>query len=169
MNHNEDPLDCAIREVKEETGYDCSHLISTQDFIEKEIRGTLIRLYIVAGVDLKERFVPTARNEIGKIEWFSIKELPAAKNGNFFMAAPFLRELREWIKRRNRLLRPGGARRGSFNLDSLIGGQTVVPTTESSSCMPPSRGRNFGTRHWNNIQLDWNTIWAEVDSDLASR
>lgn len=170
VNHSEDPLDCAIREVKEETGYDCSHLISTQDFIEKEIRGTTIRLYIVAGVDLKEKFVPTARNEIGKIEWFSIKELPVAKNGNFFMAAPFLRELREWIKKRNKLLRPQGERRGSFNLDNLIAPKStvVVPSDTAPSCSRSLQGRKFWTRHWDNIQLDWNTIWSEVDSEVST-
>ena len=170
VNHNEDPLDCAIREVKEETGYDCSHLISTQDFIEKEIRGTIIRLYIVAGVDVREKFVPTARNEIGKIEWFSIKELPAAKNGNFFMAAPFLRELKEWIKKRNKLLRPGGERRGSFNLDSIVTvpSSAMVTTGEPLPGNRLSKERKFWARHWDNIQLDWNTIWSEVDSELPS-
>lgn len=191
VNHNENPLDCAIREVKEETGYDCSHLISSQDFIEKEIRGTLIRLYIVAGVDLNEKFVPIARNEIGRIEWFPIKELPFTKTsnqGNFFMAAPFLKELKEWIKKRNKLLREAavarreaavgrgeaavrrGEKAGEINLDCLIG---AIPSSSSSvftqSSHPPrSQGRKFWTRHWDNVQLDWDMIWAEVDAELPS-
>ena len=184
VNHNENPLDCAIREVKEETGYDCSHLISSQDFIEKEIRGTLIRLYIVAGVDPNEKFVPIARNEIGRIEWFPIKELPFAKTsnqGNFFMATPFLKELKEWIKKRNKLLREAAVARreaavarrgkiGEINLDCLIG---ATPSSSSSlvftqsSCPPKLQGRKFWTRHWDDVQLDWDIIWAEVDAELA--
>lgn len=36
VNENEDPVKCAIREVYEETGFDCGHLVNPNDYVEGE-------------------------------------------------------------------------------------------------------------------------------------
>lgn len=111
VNHNEPPIMCAIREVKEETSFDCTPLINEQDYIKKNFHGTDIKLYIVAGVDLTQEFKPAGMGEIRKIDWFFIDELPDSfdekptghmSKNSFFMAIPFIRDLRKWINRKKK-------------------------------------------------------------------
>lgn len=97
VNHSEDPKVCAIREVNEETGFDCTPYIS-EEYIERSIRGTTVRLYIVPGVSPDEKFSPKTRNEIKDIRWFDVSNLPSSKDRStgisntnaFFMAVPFV-------------------------------------------------------------------------------
>lgn len=109
VNADEDPVKCACREVLEETGFDCSSTISAKDFIELHIQDTLIRLYIVTGVDTDTIFKPMTRCEIKSCNWFKISDLPVTrrdlvtiqnkqlKANAFFMAIPFIKPLRKWI------------------------------------------------------------------------
>lgn len=97
VNADEEPLDCAIREVKEEIGFDCSKLIESDEYIEMCIRDTFTRLYIVTGVSRTEKFQPMTRGEIKSIQWFSLKNLPTHKSekelnsNHFFIAIPFIK------------------------------------------------------------------------------
>lgn len=97
INAEEDPIACACREVKEEIGFDCTNLIEDKEFIEMHIRDTYIRLYIIAGVSKDEKFQTLTRNEIKKIKWFAIKDLPASRNEKelnpnaFFMVMPIIK------------------------------------------------------------------------------
>lgn len=111
VNQKESPMVCAIREVKEETSFDCTPYINEQDYIKKMFHGTDIKLYIVAGVDFNQDFKPATMGEIKKIDWFVIDDLPDSftekPTGNmskysFFMAIPFIRDLRKWISRRRK-------------------------------------------------------------------
>lgn len=97
VNADEDPFDCAIREVKEEIGFDCTKLIKETEFIEMNIRETFTRLYIVPGVNLAEKFQPMTRGEIKSIQWFPIKTLPINRadkeqnSNHYFVAIPFIK------------------------------------------------------------------------------
>jgi mRNA-decapping enzyme subunit 2 len=119
INRDEKDLDCAIREVYEETGYDlrAAGLVShnAQDGEVKAIDITMreqhMRLFVFRGVPLDTHFEPRTRREIGKIEWYNVRDLPGFKRHKgqaghglndalttkFYMVAPFLPHLKKWI------------------------------------------------------------------------
>ena len=111
VNENEDPVKCAIREVYEETGFDCSHLINPNDFVEGQTSNyQYTRLYIVKNVPIDTKFCPRTRNEIKDCSWFIIDQLPANRNddgylrferkiraNSFYMILPFISKLKHWI------------------------------------------------------------------------
>ncbi|SPO00575.1 related to decapping enzyme [Cephalotrichum gorgonifer] len=116
INKDEDDLDCAIREVYEETGFDvrAAGLVPAGEAtksIEVTMRDQQIRLYVFRDVPMDTHFEPRTRKEISKIQWYHLSELPAfRKKGNhdnpagnatnankFYMVAPFLVPLKKWI------------------------------------------------------------------------
>jgi mRNA-decapping enzyme subunit 2 len=117
INKDEDDLDCAIREVYEETGYDIKAAGLVKEpkdmkFIEVTMREQHMRLYVFRGVPKETHFEPRTRKEISKIEWYKLTDLPTLKrhkhqdsnggnlaiNANkFYMVAPFLGPLKSWI------------------------------------------------------------------------
>nr|XP_018906093.1 PREDICTED: m7GpppN-mRNA hydrolase isoform X1 [Bemisia tabaci] len=110
INKDETPLHCAAREVLEETGFEISHLLNANEFIETVANDQLTRLYIVSGVRRDVKFEPRTRNEIKAVEWFPISDLPTSRKdmtpkikcgygpSSFFMVLPFMRRLKAWIK-----------------------------------------------------------------------
>ena len=124
INKDELDLDCAIREVYEETGYDIHEaglVAKDRDvkFIEITMREQHMRLYVFRGVLMDTKFEPKTRKEISKIEWYKLSDLPTlkkgknqqegqgdelAKNANkFYMVAPFLNPLKKWIAQQKKL------------------------------------------------------------------
>lgn len=121
INKDEDDLDCAVREVYEETGFDvrAAGLVPSNEdakFIEVTMRDQQIRLYVFRNVPTDTHFQPRTRKEISKIQWYKLSDLPAfrkkgnnnnnhhntqasnANNANkFYMVAPFLVPLKKWI------------------------------------------------------------------------
>ncbi|KAK3301596.1 uncharacterized protein B0T15DRAFT_317101 [Chaetomium strumarium] len=117
INKDEDDLDCAIREVYEETGFDIRQagLVPKEDeikYIQMSMREQQIRLYVFRNVPTDTVFEPKTRKEISKVEWYRLSELPAfrkkgnnshnsvaaASNANkFYMVAPFLVPLKKWV------------------------------------------------------------------------
>jgi mRNA-decapping enzyme subunit 2 len=135
INRDEKDLDCAIREVYEETGYDlrAAGLVSynAQDGDVKAIDITMreqhMRLFVFRGVPLDTHFEPRTRREIGGIEWYNVKDLPGFKRNKgqpghglndamstkFYMVAPFLGHLKKWIGQQlKRGAHPAAARHG---------------------------------------------------------
>jgi mRNA-decapping enzyme subunit 2 len=119
INKDEDDLDCAIREVYEETGLDlrAAGLVPKENkpkYIEISMREQQLRLYVFRDVPMDTHFAPRTRKEISKIEWYKLSELPAFRrkgaaddagnpntnntNANkFYMVAPFLVPLKKWV------------------------------------------------------------------------
>lgn len=96
---------CAIREVREETGFDVSELLKVDEFIEVVIGEQRVRLYIIAGVKEDTVFSPQTKKEISEISWHPIENLPAGNDSStrgagglkLYMVAPFVSSLKSWI------------------------------------------------------------------------
>lgn len=129
INKDEPDLDCAIREVYEETGYNLKeaiHIADDEDFVETTIRAQHIKLYIFPGVPMNTYFEPRTRKEISEIEWCKLSELPAMKRQErkqegrgedlainakrFYMVAPFMAELKRWIANQKNAEQVNGSR-----------------------------------------------------------
>ncbi|KIV93992.1 hypothetical protein PV10_05158 [Exophiala mesophila] len=118
INKDENDLDCAVREVYEETGFDIRAAGLVKDekdmkYIEVTMREQHMRLYVFRGVPRDTVFEPKTRKEISKIEWYKLTDLPTLKKSRqqdgsgtdqpplaankFYMVAPFLNPLKKWI------------------------------------------------------------------------
>ncbi|KAL1894920.1 mRNA-decapping enzyme subunit 2 [Sporothrix stenoceras] len=88
INMDEDDLDCAVREVDEETGFDIRSaglvpLPEDVKYIDTNFRDQQIRLYVFRNVPMDTHFEPKTRKEIGGIQWYKIADLPSyGKNKN---------------------------------------------------------------------------------------
>jgi len=106
INKEEPDIDCAVREVMEETGYDISEFVKEGDYIELLIKEQRIRLYIVTGIPEDTHFEPQTRKEISKIKWHYVRDLPSDKrdrnsyrSNNYYLVYPFVGKLHQWISR----------------------------------------------------------------------
>ncbi|XP_025077810.1 m7GpppN-mRNA hydrolase-like isoform X2 [Pomacea canaliculata] len=111
VNEAESPVECAIREVFEETGLDVKSLIKADQYVETRMNDQLIRLFIIPGVAHDTRFQPQTRKEIRELKWFPVDALPIHKRdttakiqlnmgaNSFFMVIPFIKGLRRWISK----------------------------------------------------------------------
>lgn len=88
---------CAIREVLEETGFDCASRLVESDYIDVAIKDQKIRLYIIQNVPMDTDFKTQTRKEISKIEWFKLTDLPSWKRNSkqmssskFYLITPFI-------------------------------------------------------------------------------
>ncbi|KAJ4984879.1 hypothetical protein SVAN01_09663 [Stagonosporopsis vannaccii] len=124
INKEEDDLDCAVREVWEETGYDLNEagLVLPKEQMKSitvTMREQSMMLYVFRGVPMDTYFEPRTRKEISKIDWYKLTDLPTVRRKNqapqqaagpdtikessFYMVAPFLGPLRAWIKLQHKL------------------------------------------------------------------
>jgi mRNA-decapping enzyme subunit 2 len=80
IDEGETELECAIRETREEVGYDISNLIDEKNFLEFESKnGKITKYFIINNVPENIFFKTQTRGEIEQIKWFninSIKNLP---------------------------------------------------------------------------------------------
>ncbi|SPO22744.1 related to decapping enzyme [Ustilago trichophora] len=140
INQNEPERDCAIREVLEETGYDCSSLLpeDSKDYLDLTMREQRIRLYIVPGVKESTKFETLTRKEISKIAWFKLSDLPtwkkskdppAGMGGKFYLISPFIGRLKQWIhtNKASHKHRPAG--KAEPFIDPSLGASSQTPST----------------------------------------
>jgi len=116
VNEGEGKLECALREVYEEVGFDAAPLSpSPDDFItSKAQNGKTITIFIIPGVPEEFDFKPRVVKEIGEIRWHALASLPdnksmhaaaetpAGKPEKYWGVAPFIPRLREWIANKTR-------------------------------------------------------------------
>lgn len=80
--------------------------------MERPVSDTIVRLYIVVGVPISFDFRPETRNEIKKIQWFRIDDLPVDRHDNsknalgiyansFYSVIPFVNPIKDFIQTRS--------------------------------------------------------------------
>lgn len=136
VNQDETPVHCALREVLEETGFDASHIIQEDLYLEHTYNDQMTRLYLVPGVPIGFKFIPQTRNEIKACQWFPIEELPNSRkevrtvqvNGvtlgtnSFFMTMPFIKRIKRFVQEETKRR---AQRRGKTRYKSLSEVETV--------------------------------------------
>ncbi|KAK4554351.1 mRNA-decapping enzyme subunit 2 [Recurvomyces mirabilis] len=121
INKDEKDLDCAIREVYEETGFDVRGAglipVNSEDvkYIDVTMREQHMRLFVFRNVREDTHFEPQTRKEISKIAWYNLRDLPGFKKqkhgaqdqahhaNKFYMVAPFLGPLKKWVGQQKRV------------------------------------------------------------------
>lgn len=102
ISKDEDDLVCAVREVKEETGFDAREYVNEKDVMERTVHGKNFKIYLARNVPEDFPFEPLARNEIALIQWFDIKLLQKSVKlspNKYFAVDPFMKPLTRWINR----------------------------------------------------------------------
>jgi mRNA-decapping enzyme subunit 2 len=109
VNRDEDDVACAIREVMEECGFDCSDYICPDDYVEKTRGGSFVRLYFCVGIPdyAVSEMAPLTRKEIKAIQWFDIKSLSPTATGpgsgaSKYGVQPFLGGIRDFVRQRKK-------------------------------------------------------------------
>ncbi|GAV30166.1 hypothetical protein PMKS-003674 [Pichia membranifaciens] len=101
ISKGEKDLDCALRELEEETGFDASNLIDEDEFVERTIKGKNYKIFIIKGVPDDTSFIPKVRYEIVDIQWMDIKFLTKAvkTTSNYYLVGSMLKSILSYIKR----------------------------------------------------------------------
>ncbi|KAL1737217.1 Dcp2, box A domain-containing protein [Schizophyllum commune] len=103
INETEPTLDCAIREVLEETGYDITSEVDKHSCCEINVRGQQVALFVVPGVPEDFPFETRTRKEIGDIKWFRLTDLPGWRKNSpanpkkFYLTQQFNSHLKRYI------------------------------------------------------------------------
>lgn len=123
INKDEDDIDCAIREVYEETGYDirAAGLVERNSPVhplEVTMHDQQVRLFVFRGVPENTIFETRTRKEIGDIKWYKLSDLPAyrkkkgtgknqgpgtSSQDKFYMVAPFMAQLKQWVLKQKKM------------------------------------------------------------------
>lgn len=106
INKDEEDSECAIREVYEEIGYNIRDKLNKNHFLEKTIHDQHVKFFIITGVNENTEFKPHARNEIQKIEWVNLSDIPTRKPdsspnmknaNNYYLVSTWMRQIYQWI------------------------------------------------------------------------
>lgn len=103
ISKDESDINCAIREVEEETGFNAKDLINESDVIERTFKGKNYKIYLVRDVPEDYNFLPVARGEIAMIEWHDIKTLQKkirASPNNYFIVETVIKPMIQWINKK---------------------------------------------------------------------
>ncbi|KAG7878234.1 hypothetical protein KL937_003976 [Ogataea polymorpha] len=100
ISKDETDLDCALRELEEETGFDGREYIDEDEYIERTIQGKNYKIYILAGVPESTKFEPRVRNEICAIAWKDIKSLSKQGKNNLFLVSSMMKQLQNFINKK---------------------------------------------------------------------
>ena len=105
LKTSENPLDGALREVKEEIGVEIRSLIDPSFRVTKICGGKNITMFLACNVPWSGSYAPKVRNEISCIEWHRIATI-TANRVLYANVYPFLTPLERWVaaesKKRNK-------------------------------------------------------------------
>ncbi|KAJ9684604.1 hypothetical protein PVL29_016865 [Vitis rotundifolia] len=182
-NKDEEDHMCAIREVKEETGFDVSKLLNQDEYIEEIFGQQRVRLYIIAGVKDDTAFAPLTKKEISEISWHRLDDLQPVSGDvisrglsgvKLYMVAPFLLSLKSWISAHQPPIAPKfDAPAKGFCVwkakNSSTGSSTMIAENQAtkpvSDVHPPDTGPG---RSFRNFRFDTTAILKAMDSAFSA-
>ena len=162
LSLNETDAECAVREVMEETGFDCSLGLREDQYIEIKIGDQATKLFIVPGVDESTPFAPHVRGEIGAFGWHVIAHLPSTweegrhhfvneQGGRhkFFNVWPYMKQLKSWIARTKKGAGKGGKGKGkaAAAAAAAAGSPAPPPPPPTAAAGPGKAFRSFAFDH----------------------
>jgi len=137
ISKDEDDLVCAVREVKEETGFDAKDYVNEKDVVERTVYGKNFKIYLARNVPEDYMFEPEVRNEIALIQWHDIKALQKRVKqspNKYFIVAPFLKPLTRWINKNKGVVSEEELMRlAEVKLKALMGILTVAPSDSADA------------------------------------
>lgn len=131
ISKGEDDLVCAVREVKEETGFDATNYVNEKDVVERTVYGKNFKIYVARNVPEDYKFEPEVRNEIALIQWHDIKGLQKMVKqspNKFFIVGPFLKPLTRYINRNKGVVTEEELMRDAEQKLKQLMGITPTPT-----------------------------------------
>lgn len=144
----ETELECAIREVLEEIGFDMTPYVdpSSTFSIDSFAGGRYCKIFVVPNISMGTVFVTKTRKEISHIQWVPLNILPDSPKAkltapvkdnrgtrmlfNTYSMAPFVKRLRAWVKRQSQQTHNGQNQRQ----------RPVSPTPASESALQSNSG-----------------------------
>jgi mRNA-decapping enzyme subunit 2 len=142
ISKDESDVDCALRELEEETGFDASNLIDEDLYIERTIRGKNYKIYIIKGIPDNTKFIPKVRFEIADIQWMDIKYLTKAikTTGNYYLVGSMLKAIVSYIKRiKNNETEEELKRLATIQLKKILGIDKSLVEKEEVEKVDPGR------------------------------
>lgn len=100
ISKGESDLECAIREVREETGFDAKAYVNEKDYVERTIFGKNMKIFLARGVPDDTEFAALSRFEISLIKWFDLKKLKKSLKSTplkFFAVDPIFKAITTWV------------------------------------------------------------------------
>lgn len=79
INKSETPVECAVREVVEEVGYNIQHKMLKSVCVDMSTKAKESKLYVVLNVPERTQFLTQTRNEIKEIKWVSLASICRGK------------------------------------------------------------------------------------------
>ncbi|GMM36412.1 decapping enzyme complex catalytic subunit [Saccharomycopsis crataegensis] len=102
INKEEDDGVCALRECKEETGFDAGKLLDEHEYVERTIRGKNYKIFLVKNVPEDFEFRPLVRNEINEIKWKNWKKvMKECRNGSnaYYLVNSMCKPIDRWVNK----------------------------------------------------------------------
>ena len=98
MNMDETTEQCAIRELKEETGLQISNIqqIGAYSKVDRDPRGRTVTVAYLAIVD--EPIAVTGQDDAAKAEWWTISDLPHLAFDHYDIIQDAIRTYKEIVK-----------------------------------------------------------------------
>ncbi|KAF0980826.1 hypothetical protein FDP41_013309 [Naegleria fowleri] len=149
INQDEEEFACAIREGREEVGFDCSPYLLKDQFLEGRFNEQLVKLFIAPFVPSSTKFLTQTRKEISQIAWFNIADIIKKQaRGNFWPVKPFLSDLQQWVSKFKT-----GNRLASIPKKQTPSSPPRTPPKQISRLSTNSHTPNPFEKHTPNLQL----------------
>mmetsp|Transcript_4827 Transcript_4827/g.12358 ORF Transcript_4827/g.12358 Transcript_4827/m.12358 type:complete len:352 (-) Transcript_4827:11-1066(-) len=166
INQDEPLIDCAVREVEEETGYNFGKLADPTAFVEVTQEKKPMTLFIVPGVPEDYPFEPISRNEVGDIRFVKLSKLENPQQNKKMRlvnaATQVVTKLRKW------LATPAGkdARRRAMG----EGGAAPMPgeAAAAPASSPPDQATAEGRNTLNKLLLAMHQRDRDGDGEAAA-